>query len=120
MIYDNSQPDYSVLDLGYNKSLTKSTFDINLIETTPEMSNVITGGVAPKSLTSGELISEFEQKAGTLFSGKTAFDNTERGYRLGIDTTDSNLEKFYIGNTTTYLNWTGSALIIAGSLTVTT
>src|SRR3990167_2368370 len=119
MIYDNSQPDYSVLDLGYNKSLTKSTFDINLIETTPEMSNVITSGVAPKSLTSGELISEFEQKAGTLFSGNSAFDNTETGYRLGIDPSDS-LAKFYIGNTTSYLNWTGTALVIAGSLSATT
>src|SRR3990167_6995941 len=120
MIYTDPKPDYSVLDLGYNKSLTKNLLGSSLIETTPEMSNVITGGVAPKSLTSGELISEFEQEAGILFSGKSAFDNTERGYRLGIDTTDSNLEKFYIGNTTTYLNWTGSALIIAGSLTVTT
>src|SRR3990167_10852817 len=117
MIYDNSQPDYSVLDLGYNKSLTKSTFDINLIETTPEMSNVITGGVAPKSLTSGELISEFEQKAGTLFSGKTGFTNTEIGYRLGIDSSD-NLAKFYIGNTTSYINWNGVTLSIVGGLSV--
>src|SRR3990167_4678761 len=100
MIYNDPKPDYSVLDLGFNRFLTKNLLSSNLIETTPEMSNVITSGVAPKSLISGELISEFEQKAGTLFSGKTGFTNTETGYRLGIDSSD-NLAKFYIGNTTT-------------------
>src|SRR3990167_4171644 len=56
MIFDNSQPEYSVLDLGYNKSLTKNLLSSNLIETTPELSNVFTSGVAPKNLIAGELI----------------------------------------------------------------
>src|SRR3990167_3874200 len=117
MIYNDPKPDYSVLDLGFNRFLTKNLLSSNLIETTPEMSNVITSGIAPKSLTSGELISEFEQKAGTLFSGKTGFTNTETGYRLGIDSSD-NLAKFYIGNTTSYINWDGSTLTVTGGLTV--
>lgn len=51
-----------------------------------------------------------------IFSGKTDFDNTQSGFRLGIDDSDSDRAKFYIGNTTEYLNWTGSSLNIKGNL----
>ena len=52
-------------------------------------------------------------------AGKTDFDNTVSGFILGIDDSDSDKAKFYIGDATNYLNWTGSALNIAGSITVT-
>ena len=113
------QPNYTILDLGYNKSLTKALFDMQESYPTPELNNVFTSGVAPKTLISGELISSLEQQTGVVFTGKTAFDNTQTGYRLGIDSTDD-LSKFYIGNTTNYLNWNGTSLTISGSLTVTT
>ncbi len=47
--------------------------------------------------------------------GKTTFDNTAAGFILGFDAASS-LSKFYIGNTTNYLNWTGSAITIAGNI----
>ena len=109
MIYDNSQPIYSVLDLGFDKSLTKVLLGLQG-ETTPELSNVFTSGVAPKTLISGELISVLEQQAGVVFSGKAAFNNTDTGYRLGIE---SDTAKFYIGDSSNYLNWTGSSLDIS-------
>ena len=54
--------------------------------------------------------------SGTVFinHGKTAFNNTQTGFILGVENATA---KFYIGNSTQYLNWTGSALNIAGSLT---
>jgi len=58
-----------------------------------------------------------QQAAGGQAAGKTKFDNTEVGYILGID---SSVPKFYIGNTTNYLNWTGTQLIVSGNLIATT
>jgi len=49
-----------------------------------------------------------------LRAGKTNFDNTVSGFILGLDDSDSDLAKFFIGNDTTYLNWTGTAFIIVG------
>jgi len=53
-------------------------------------------------------------------AGKTDFTNTETGFILGMDDSDSNYPKFYIGNTTAYLNWTGTALNIAGAISAGT
>ena len=114
MIYDEiTKTQYNLLDLGFSKSLTKAP---SLLESTPEMVNVFTSGLAPKNLLSGELISSVEQQTGVLFAGKTGFTNVTAGYRLGIDTTDE-LLKFYIGNSSNYLNWTGTTLTIVGGLT---
>lgn len=50
-----------------------------------------------------------------IAAGKTDFDNTVAGFILGIDDSDSDKAKFYIGDANTYLNWTGSALNIGGT-----
>lgn len=116
MIFTESQPKYNILDLGFDKSLTKALLSQQgSIDVTPELINAFTQGTSAKSLLAGELISSLEQQTGVVFSGKTAFDNAQDGYRLGIDVTDD-LVKFYIGNTTNYLNWDGSTLTIAGSI----
>lgn len=47
-------------------------------------------------------------------SGKTSFDNGTAGFILGLD---GSTAKFYIGNSSDYLNWTGSSLNISGSIT---
>jgi len=51
-----------------------------------------------------------------IAAGKTDFTNTESGFILGIDDSDSNKPKFYIGSPTNYVNWDGATLTIAGSL----
>ena len=63
---------------------------------------------------------DFIMSKGIFNSGKTKFDNTETGFILGIDKGSSDTPKFYIGNTTDYLNWTGTALNISGTITATT
>jgi hypothetical protein len=70
-------------------------------------------GIDPSQIMSGTQISTVSQNLGSSATGKTKFDNSETGYILGLD---SGVAKFYIGNTTSYLNWTGSALIISGYL----
>lgn len=53
----------------------------------------------------------------TFQGGKTKFDNTEVGFIMGVD---GGTPKFYIGNTVNYLNWTGTALNIAGAISAST
>ncbi len=50
-------------------------------------------------------------------AGKTDFTNTESGFIIGIDDSDSDLPKFYIGNLTSYFNWTGTAMVVLGNIT---
>src|SRR3990167_6718761 len=52
-----------------------------------------------------------EVDVGGFRQGKSTFDNVDTGFILGIH---DGLAKFYIGNTTSYLNWTGTQLNING------
>jgi hypothetical protein len=47
-----------------------------------------------------------------IAAGKTDFNNTISGFILGIDDSDSDKAKLYIGDSTYYLNWTGSGIVI--------
>ena len=113
-IYFESETKYTIEDLGLDRLLIKS---VALVDSTPELRNIITEGTVPRIILSGEVISLLNQEVGALFSGKTDFSNTVSGYRLGIDTDE--IVKFYVGNSTNYLNWNGSTLVIAGALTAT-
>ncbi len=75
-----------------------------------------TGVMVPTGrLTSGSIYSKQIDLAvadGTgdtrIAAGKTDFDNTVAGFILGIDDSDSDTPKFYIGDATKYLNWDGT------------
>lgn len=73
--------------------------------------------VDPANFRSGASI-HMQEVGGGLRSGKTGFNNDVEGFILGFDT-DAGSTKFYIGNATQYLNWTGTSLIIAGAITAT-
>lgn len=103
----------SLSNNGFNKLLVREFYVEDTSQLTPEMINNFLSGTAAKNIISGQIIADLEQKIGTIFSGKTLFDNTEDGYILGID---QGTAKFYIGNSSAYLNWTGTALIISGTL----
>lgn len=136
-------PEYSINDLGFDDFLDRSSlsdveqFDSNMQSTFDESSSSIdaSGGIlggysggladltdgltAPQTIQSGGMSAALTQTIGSVLKfGKTKFDNTENGYILGVDT--DNLGKFYIGNTTSYLNWTGTALNIAGAISAST
>ena len=88
---------YSVDDLNLG-----ADFNQSIEESTPQFANYFDEGVSAASIGSGDMKANIQQKAGVLYNTKTAFDNTQTGYRLGIDSSDG-LAKFYIGNTTAYL-----------------
>lgn len=113
-IYFESETKYTIKDLGFDRLLIKGK---TLVNSTPELRNIIIEGTVPRTILSGEVVSLLNQEVGALFSGKTDFSNTVSGYRLGIDTDGT--VKFYIGNSTNYLNWNGSTLVIAGAITAT-
>lgn len=71
--------------------------------------------VAADSLGSGVDTSSTDQGVGYYAGGKTKFDNTEIGYILGID---KGVAKFYLGNTTSYINFDGTSTTIVGGLSV--
>jgi hypothetical protein len=109
--YGSTMDKYTVLDLGYDRSLVRPDQRI----ATPELQSIM-DGVNSKSLLSGTLSATMSQELGALYANKTAFDNTVAGYRLGIDT--DGIAKFYIGDATSYINWDGSTLTITGGLSV--
>ena len=86
-------------------------------DATPGFANSFTDGVDPANLQSGPMNADFEQRSGVLYSGKESFTDTTAGYRLGIDDAD-NIFKFRIGNSTEYIYWDGSNLVIEGGLVV--
>jgi len=53
-------------------------------------------------------------------AGKTDFTNTQTGFILGLDDSDGDKPKFYIGDATNYLNWTGAGLTIKGAISTNT
>jgi hypothetical protein len=75
------------------------------------------GTISSKAITLGVTADAGDTK---IQAGKTDFTNTESGFILGIDDSDSDKPKFYIGDATTYLNWTGAAMAVKGEVTITT
>lgn len=77
-------------------------------------SKIESGTIISKQITLGIL-----DGVGDSFiaSGKIDFTNAVNGFILGIDDSDGNKPKLYLGNSTDYLNWDGSNLTLSGALT---
>lgn len=93
--------------------LTPTTADLNL---TVSISDLTSGTLTSESIT---LAADGTGDA-VIKAGKTDFDNTVSGFILGIDDSDSDTPKFYIGDATQYFNWTGSAVAVKGNFTIDT
>jgi len=90
----------------------------NVIATSATITGVITattgkiGGTANYwDITAGAITAVSASADVMINYGKTDFTNTDTGFILGYDFSAS-LAKFYIGNNSVYMNWTGSALTI--------
>lgn len=113
ILYGEEQSN-NLFDLGFDKNLVRGFSAFS----TPEMLHVISEGTSPRTLTDGEIVSIMEQQFGVIFSAKTAFTNVIEGFRLGIDPSDD-IVKFFIGDSTNYLNWDGTTFTIAGAINAT-
>src|SRR3990167_6342933 len=72
------------------------------------------------TITSKQVNLEVQDGAGDVFfaGGKTDFTTTENGFIMGIDDSDSNLPKWYIGNATDYIYFNGVNSFFSGTITV--
>ena len=84
--------------------------------------NITAVSMSVGGLTSGTITSKtvtLAVAAGTgdsyIAAGKTDFTNVgTAGFILGLDDSDSDKAKFYIGDSTHYLNWNGTSLSVLG------
>ena len=94
---------------GQRDILPLSVKDRNIEELTVNklLAGTITSKTVTLAVTDGEGDAYFN-------AGITEFDNTQCGFILGIDDSDSNKAKFYIGSTTVYFNWDATNLTVVG------
>lgn len=95
---------------------TDSIMDILQASPSSDLSSSVT--VPADSVASGVSTSSTNQASGAAsMQGKSTFDNSVEGYILGTDPSTGNA-KFYIGDTTSYLNWNGDTgvLTVKGSI----
>lgn len=104
-----------LLAIAVNNSNTNGMAEVQTFGAT----GMYIGELTMEHLTSGSIRSKtvslvVTPNAGDCYfnAGKTDFTNTDGGFILGIDDSDSDKAKFYIGDATNYLNWTGSGLVI--------
>ena len=109
--------------------LTASELNSDVVDTDQIVALAVTNAkindLAVSKLTAGTITSKdivLAISAGVgdtaIRAGKTDFTNTETGFILGLDDSDSDLPKFYIGSSSAYLNWTGAALAVKGAFTI--
>jgi len=101
-----------------NEFISNSAQIANLVVTDAKI-----GSLAVSKLTAGTISSKaitLAVAAGTgdsyIAAGKTDFTNTDAGFILGIDDSDSDKAKFFIGNTTDYFNFNGANVSFRTSL----
>lgn len=118
------QQDPDFLYQEYDKNLYRITGTemsddiINMLNADPSANNSSMVSVPADSLGSGIDTSTTSAAAGSSYQGgKQTFDNTHAGYILGLDQKDG-LAKFYIGNTTAYINWDGATLTVVGGVNI--
>lgn len=97
----------------FDRSLYKegnATYTDNLLSVDVNATSM--QGLDPINIGSGGSLEQLNQYVGSIVAGKQGFTNNEAGYILGID---KGVPKFYIGNTTDYLNWDGTTLTVSGT-----
>ena len=114
------------LTIGAGSSGIANLSDAGALAVLSVIGNAYITDLAVSKLSAGTISSKdivLAIAAGTgdvaIRAGKTDFTNTESGFILGLDDSDSDRAKFYIGDATTYLNWTGTGLVISGSIAAT-
>ncbi len=96
-------------------ALTISAAEIaNLTITSGKIADVSIDKLTAGTITSKTMTLAVAGGTGDVYiaAGKTDFNNTQNGFILGIDDSDSDRAKFYIGDSTYYLNWNGVGLDI--------
>jgi len=98
-----------------NAQITEALIS-NLAVTNAKISSLDVDKLTAGSFTSKKITLALTPGGGdvAIQSGKTDFTNSEVGFILGRDDSDSDLPKFYIGTTEQYFNFTGAAINYRG------
>ena len=102
-----------------NEFISNSAQLANLVVTNAKINDLTVSKLTAGSITSKTVTLAVTDGAGDCYfnAGKTDFTNADSGFILGIDDSDSNRAKFYIGNANNYLNWTGTQFVLKGAVT---
>jgi hypothetical protein len=76
------------------------------------VSKLDAGSITAKQIELGTWVAPTDSNDTFISSGKHDFDNTDSGFILGIDNSDDDKPKFYIGDSANYLNWNGTQLVM--------
>jgi uncharacterized protein YjbI with pentapeptide repeats len=84
----------------------------NLTITSGKIADVSIDKLTSGTITSKTVTLAISEGTGDVYfnAGKTDFTNVQSGFILGLDDSDSNKAKFYIGDANYYFNWTGTGL----------
>ena len=105
-----------------NEFVSNTAQIANLIVTNAKINDLVVSKLTAGTISSKAFTLAITEGTGDCYfnAGKTDFNNTVSGFILGLDDSDSNRAKFYIGDATTYLNWTGTGLVIKGNIATDT
>lgn len=117
------QVDPDALYQSFGKNLYRLTGEeeengiMDMLSADSNASNAGSVQVAASDLGGGVGTATSQQASGSYQGGKQTYDNTAAGFILGVDPKDGKA-KFYIGNTTKYINWDGTNLTVVGGVSV--
>ena len=99
-----------------NEFVSNSAQLANLVVTDAKINTLAVSKLTAGTISSKTITLAVSEGTGDVYiaAGKTDFTNTDAGFILGVDDSDSNLAKLYIGNSLNYLNWNGANLTILG------
>lgn len=105
-----------------NEFVSNTAQIANLVVTNAKINDLAVSKLTTGSILSKQITLAVTGGTGDSFiaGGKTDFTNTESGFILGVDDSDSDKAKFYIGNSTNYLNWDATNLVATNMKTVKT
>lgn len=106
----------SVNEFISNSAQIKDAIVTNAKIVTCSIEKLLAGAITSKIITLGVTDGQGDSY---IASGKTDFNNTQSGFIIGVDDSDSNKAKFYIGDSNNYFNWDGSNIALKGSVTIT-
>ena len=108
-----------------NEFLSNTAQIKDLIVTNAKINDLSVAKLTAGSITSKEIVLAISEGTGDVFIAGGTYNSTTwtatNGFILGIDDSDSNKEKFYLGDASNWIDWnvtTANTLTISGTLSI--
>ncbi len=105
--FTSSELNNDVVDTAQIVALAVTNAEINDLDVSKLTAGTITSKTISLAIAAG---------TGDVYiaAGKTDFTNVDAGFILGLDDSDGDLAKFFIGTSSVYFNWDGANLTVVG------